>query len=203
MIGKAILIALALGAATPAWAADTPAPPATGPFRFDRGHTYINFSIDHFGFSTAHGFFTAFEPTITLDPARPEKTKVEVAIDAASINTAWPARDEDLRGEHFFNVAKYPTITYKSKKVEVTGADTAKLTGDLTLLGVTKPLVLNVKLIKRGPHAFRPSIEVIGFSAIGVLKRSEFGMTALLPGLGDDVTLTIGAEINNSLPRSK
>ncbi len=201
MIGKSILIALVLAGAVPALAADPP--PATGPFRFDRGHTYINFFIDHFGFSTAHGFFTAFEPTISFDPAKPEKTKVEVAIDAASINTAWPARDEELRGEHFFNVAKYPTVTFKSTKVEATGIDTAKLTGNLTLLGVTKPLVLGVKLVKRGPHAFRPSIEVIGFSATGVLKRSEFGMTALLPGLGDDVTLMIGAEINNSLPRPK
>jgi len=203
MIGKAIFLAFVFALATPARAADPPAAAASGPFRFDRAHTAINFSIDHFGFSAAYGFFTAFEPVISFDPAKPEKTKIDVTIDAASINTAWPARDEELRGEHFFNVAKFPTIAYKSTTVELTGIDTAKLMGNLTLLGITKPLVLDVKLNKRGPHAFRPTVEVVGFSATGVLKRSEFGMTALLPGLGDDVTLTIGAEINNSLPRPK
>lgn len=200
MIGKFMFVAAALAAGAPAIAADAP---ARGPFRFDRGHTYINFAIDHFGFSTANGFFTAFDPTITFDPAKPEKTKIELTIDAASINTAWPARDAELKGEHFFNVAQYPTITYKSTKVERTGETTAKLTGSLTLLGVTKPLVLDVKLNKRGPHAFRPSTEVFGFTATGILKRSEFGMTALLPGLSDDVVLTVGAEINNSVPKPK
>ncbi|MFO1186046.1 MAG: YceI family protein [Alphaproteobacteria bacterium] len=200
MIGKSIFFAIAFALAAPAIAADAP---ATGPFHFDRGHTYINFTIDHFGFSVAHGAFTAFEPVIAFDPAKPEETKIEVTIDAASIDTAWPARDEELRGEHFFNVAKFPTITYRSTMVERTGETTAKLTGNITLLGVTKPLVFDVKLNKRGPHAFRPSIEVVGFAATGVLKRSEFGMTALLPGLADDVQLTIGAEINNSVPKPK
>lgn len=203
MIGKSFFVVLALVGALPALAADQPAPPAPGPYRFDRGHTAITFTIDHFGFSKAHGTFKVFEPAIVFDPAQPEKAKVDVKIDAASIDTSWAARDEELRKEQFFNVAKYPTITYKSTKVEMTGIDTARLTGDLMLLGTTKPLVLEVTLVKRAPHPFRSGIEVAGFSATGVLKRSEFGMTALLPGLGDDVALTIDAEINNSVSRPK
>jgi polyisoprenoid-binding protein YceI len=205
MIGKFIITAVSLGflAAACAFAAGPPAAPATGSFRFDRGHTNITFSLSHFGFSTAYGMFKNFEPSINFDPAKPEKTTLEVKIDAASLETGWPARDEELRGEHFFNVAKYPAITFKSTKVERTGETSANLTGDLTMLGVTKPLVLGVTLVKRGPHTFRPSVEVAGFAATGVLKRSDFGMTALLPGLGDEISLVISAEINNAPPKPK
>jgi polyisoprenoid-binding protein YceI len=207
MVGKFIITAVSLGllAGASALAADPPASaaPATGPFKFDRGHTNITFSLSHFGFSTAYGMFESFEPSVSFDPAKPEKTTLEVKIDAASLKTGWPARDEELRGEHFFNVAKYPAITFKSTKVERTGETSAKLTGDLTMLGVTKPLTLDVTLVKRGPHTFRPSIEVNGFAATGVLKRSDYGMIALLPGLGDEVSLVISAEINNALPKPK
>jgi polyisoprenoid-binding protein YceI len=205
MMDKVIITAIWIGflAGASAFAAEPPAPPATGPFKFDRAHTNITFSLSHFGFSTAYGMFKSFEPSISFDPAKPEQTTLEVKIDAASLETGWSARDEELRGEHFFNVAKYPAITYKSTKVERTGETSAKLTGDLTMLGLTKPLVLEVKLVKRGPHTFRPSIEVNGFAATGVLKRTDYGMTALLPGLGDEISLVISAEINNALPKPK
>lgn len=180
-----------------------PLPPVVpvAAFHFDRAHTNITFSLNHFGFSTAYGIFKTFDLSVSFDPSVPEKTKLGVKIDAASIDTGWPARDEELRSKSFFNAAQYPLITFKSTRVERIGEKTAKLTGDLTMLGITKPLVLNVTLVNRGPHPFRSTVEVDGFAASGVLKRSDYGMTTLLPGLGDEVTLTISAEINNSPPK--
>jgi polyisoprenoid-binding protein YceI len=196
---SAVCVWLLTGAS--AWTAEAASKPAPAPFKFDRAHTNITFSLSHFGFSTAYGIFKTFEPVIVFDPATPEKTKVEVKIDAASIDTGWPVRDDDMRSKYFFNVAQFPSITFKSTKVERTGEATATLTGDLTLIGVTKPLVLEVKLNKMGPRMMHPEVQVAGFAASGILKRSDFGMTTLLPGLGDEVTLTISAEVNNAPPK--
>ena len=198
MIGKALLlvVGLAFAIGAPAQAKDKPAP-----FKIDIAHTAVTFSVNHFGFSTAYGRFKSFELAVQFDPNKPEKTTVDMTIDAASIDTGWPARDDDLRGKNFFNVAQFPKIIFKSTKVERTGIDTAKLTGDLTFLGVTKPLNLDLKLAGRGPHPFRSDVQVVAFNGTGVLKRSEFGMTALTPGIGDDVTLTISTELNNAPPK--
>lgn len=186
----------------PALADVAPPPPEASPFHFDRGHTFLTFSLSHFGFSTATGTFKSFDAGTSFDPQAPEATGIDVRIDAASIDTGWPARDEELKGKEFFNVAHYPAITFRSTGVKVSGK-TAKLNGNLTMLGVTKPVVLNVKLVKQGPHPFRSTVEVYGFQATGKFKRSDFGMTALLPGLGDEITLDVSAEINNAPPRKQ
>ncbi len=197
---SALCAGLILAAGT-AVAADAPAAslPAASPFHVDRSHTFLTFSLSHFGFSTATGGFKTFDVAAAFDPKAPEKTTIDVKIDATSIDTGWPARDQDLKDKGFFNVAQFPAVTFKSTSVKKTGATTAKLTGDLTMLGVTKPITFSVKLLKMAPSPFRPSVEIYGFQLTGTLKRSAFGMTSLISqGLGDDVTLSISTEINNS-----
>ncbi len=162
-------------------------------FELDRSHTQILFEVNHLGFSTNVGQFKDFDGVIYLDQEDPSASRVEATIQAASLDTAWEARDEHLRNDDFFDVENHPTITFTSTEVDVTGEKTAKVTGDLTLLGVTKPVTLDVTLNQMGPHPFNKKMTA-GFSATAVIKRSEFGMTTYVPNLSDDVKLTIHTE---------
>lgn len=160
----------------------------------DPGHTHVGFQISHFGFSETYGVFKNVSGTMNLDEADPAKSTVEVTIDAASIDTAHEKRDEHLKGKEFFDVAAYPSITYKSTRVEVTGKDTAILTGDLTMHGVTKPVSLVVKLNKAAESPMMKGRYVAGFSALGKLKRSDFGISTYAPMIGDEVAIAISTE---------
>jgi polyisoprenoid-binding protein YceI len=164
----------------------------------DKSHAYVGFEIDHLGFSTTLGRFSDFDTAIHADWEHPEKSKLQVTIRSASIDTGWAARDKHLRTPDFFDVAEHPEISFVSKKIEVLDASEANITGDLTMLGVTKPLTLKATLVKRGPHPFNPQRENVGIKAIGVLKRSDWGMTAHVPAVGDEVTLRIEAELKSA-----
>lgn len=161
----------------------------------DKSHAHVGFEIDHLGFSTILGRFSDYDTAITADWDNPAKSRLEVTIRAASVDTGWSARDEHLRKPDFFGVEAHPEIKFVSKSVEVVGENEANITGDLTMLGVTKPLTLKTKLVKRGPHPLNPQRENVGIEATGVLKRSEWGMKAYVPAVGDDVTLRIEAEL--------
>ncbi len=163
-------------------------------YQIDATHTHVGFTISHFGFSETYGVFKNVAGTLTLDENKPEASKVDITIQTASLDTANDARDEHVKGKDFLDVANYPTMTFKSTKVDVTGKDTATVTGDLTLHGVTKPVGLIVKLNKAGPSPMDKSRQVAGFSAIGKLKRSDFGITTYVPAIGDEVTLAISTE---------
>jgi polyisoprenoid-binding protein YceI len=163
-------------------------------YEIDGTHTHVGFTISHLGFSETYGVFKNVAGTLTLDEAKPAASKVDITIQTASLDTANDARDEHVKGKDFLDVAKYPTMTFKSTKVEVTGKDTATITGDLTLHGVTKPVGLIVKLNKAGPSPMDKTRHVAGFSAIGKLKRSDFGITTYVPAIGDEVTLAISTE---------
>lgn len=163
-------------------------------FVFDDTHTDILFAVSHLGFSKTYGRFNRSEGLITLDASNPENSSVEVTIDASSIDSNLQKRDDHLRGGDFFNVATHPTITYKSTEISVTGENTAMVTGDLTMLGVTKPVTLDVTLNKAGPSPAAPDKTVAGFSATATLKRSDFGMTYGLPVLGDEVEMIFEIE---------
>ncbi|MCE9649169.1 MAG: YceI family protein [Parvibaculum sp.] len=160
----------------------------------DGAHTHVGFTISHLGFSETYGVFKNVSGTLTLDEKAPEASKIDVTIQTASLDTADDARDEHVKGKDFLDVATYPTMTFKSTKVDVTGKDMATVTGDLTLHGVTKPVGLIVKLNKAGPSPMDKSRQVAGFSAIGKLKRSDFGITTYPPAIGDEVTLAISTE---------
>lgn len=170
-------------------------------YALDKSHATVAFELSHLGFSTAHGVFRSFDANLILDEARPAASKVDVTIDAASIDTFFARRDEHLKSPDFFNVAQFPTIRFVSTSVvrPTPDAKTARVTGDLTLHGVTKPVTLDVKLnqIGENPINKRPTV---GFSASGVIKRSDFGITAYVPAVGDEVRLTIDAEFNQPAP---
>lgn len=163
-------------------------------YTFDRSHSFVGFSINHFGYSNPEGKWYV-EGDLQLDEKNPKDSKVNVTIDVANLITGIPKLDEHLKGADFFDVAKYPTATFVSDKVTVTGKDTAKVQGMLTLRGVTKPVTLNVKLNKAAVNPMNNKMTA-GFSATTTLKRSQFGMDAYTPGLGDEVKLTIEVEAN-------
>ena len=173
--------------ATPVLAADT--------YQIDTSHTYLGFEIDHLGFSTTYGRFNDVSGTIELDEENPEASSVEVKIDPASVDTGHKERDEHVRGEDLLNVAEYPQMTFKSTSIERTGEKTGKITGDLTLHGVTKPVTLDTTFTKKGTYPMtEEKIEVIGFNATTTLKRSDFGMDKWTAMIGDEIPITISFE---------
>jgi len=165
-------------------------------FTFDPNHTYVLWHVNHFGFSSPSGKWLA-NGTVTLDKDHPQMSTVNVTIQVADLDTGIPKLDEHLKGELFFDVAKYPTATFVSDKTLVAENNTAKVHGILTLHGVSKPVTLDVKLNKVGISPVTNKMTV-GFTASTTLKRSDFGMTSLLPGVGDDVKINIEAEAAKS-----
>ena len=166
----------------------------------DPYHTYPNFAVDHLGYSTIYGRFDKSSGKFTLDRAA-RTGSLELSVEAASINAAdnekgnrQRSRDDHLRSPDFFNVAEYPRMTYKSTGVKFNGDNLATVEGNLTLLGVTKPLVLQVDRWKCGQHPFNKK-EMCGGNVSATLKRSDFGMKFGLPvAVSDEVKLLIGFE---------
>lgn len=163
-----------------------------GNYAIDPSHTSAAASVVHMGFSKTTVSFGKVSGTYTYDPAKPEASTLEVSIDAGSLNSGWAARDAHLKSPEFFNVAAFPNVTFKSDKLEKTGANTANVAGNLTLLGVTKPVTLAVTF--NGVGKGMDGIVRTGFAAITSFKRSEFGMKTFLPAVGDDVSIVIEAE---------
>lgn len=160
---------------------------------YDPLHTQILFSVNHLGYSNSTGKFNKFSGGFTFDQEKPETSQAEITIDVNSIDMDSDAWEKHLKSPDFFNTEKFPTITFKSTKVVKTGEKTADMTGDMTLLGVTKPVTLNVTFNKAATFPMNKNY-VAGFSLSGKLKRSDFGMTGSLPMVGDDVTLSIQVE---------
>jgi polyisoprenoid-binding protein YceI len=164
-------------------------------YHFDSMHTYVLWHISHFGFSVQAGKFTMIDGTLTLDETAPQNSKVNVTVHTENLATGIPKLDEHLKTPMFFDTAKYPTATFVSSKIEVTGQNTGKIYGTLTLHGVSKPVVLDAVMLKQGVSPITNK-NTIGFSATTKIKRSDFGMNAYLPNLGDEVQIDIGAEAN-------
>lgn len=164
-----------------------------GTYALDKAHGKVTWSISHLGFSTYIGQFTDTAGTLVLDPAKPENSTLDVTIQTASVGTLNPVLDEHLKSADFFNVVKFPTATFKSTKITQTGPKTAKVHGEFTLLGVTKPLTLLVVLNQAGNNPFFKYYEA-GFTATAHLKRTNWGLSKYAPALGDDVNLEIEGE---------
>ena len=162
-------------------------------YTFDKAHTQVIFFVNHLGFSNSAGKFLDFDGSFTFDQAEPAKSSVKVTFKVAGLDMDDEKWDEHLKGTDFFNVEKFPEMTFNSTAIEVTGENTANITGDLTLLGVTKPVTLSVTHNKSGKHPFGDKY-VSGFSATASLKRSDFGMNYGLPMVGDDVQIRIEVE---------
>ena len=185
------LAAAPIAAAGLAFAA---APAMANTYVIDEGHTHILFQVSHLGFSNTHGEFLEFDGSFEFDPEAPESSRVSVTIETASIDSGHAERDDHLRNPDFFNVDEYPTMTFETTGVEVIGDDSALLTGDLTLLGTTQPVTLDVTMNGMGPHPFQTDVTVVGFTATGTINRSDFGMNFGVPALGDEVMITIEME---------
>ena len=165
-----------------------------GAFNIDRNHAKIIFSYTHFGYSVSYGLFTDFTGKLRFDPKAPANSALDVAINLDGIDTTVPKLDTHLKGPDFFDVSKFPTAGFKSTKVTVTGPTTGTITGDLTLHGVTKPVTLEATFNGGGTNMAKAY--VLGFNAVGHVKRSEFGVGAYVPMVGDDITLTMSAEFD-------
>ena len=162
-------------------------------YTFDKSHSSIGFAINHLGFSTVHGRFGAFDGTLMIDEADPAASSVKVSIATDSLETFWAPRNEHLKSKDFFNVAEFPAVTFESKSVEKTGDNTLKITGDLTLLGTTKPVTLDATVNKVAPNPMSGT-KTVGVAATGTIKRSDYGMMTFLPAIGDEVTVAIDFE---------
>jgi polyisoprenoid-binding protein YceI len=150
------------------------------------------FSFQHLGFSTFHGKIPAQSGTITLD--REQKTgSVDVQFDLKALATGVPKFDDHLRSKDFFEVGKQPTAAFKSNKMSFKGDDPAIVSGDLTIKGITKPVTLEVKDFKCGPHPMM-KVAACGANATAKIKRSDFGLSYALPAVADEINLSIEVE---------
>lgn len=165
----------------------------TEKYMFDQAHTQILFHVSHLGFSMSQGEFHQVDGHFSIDRADPAKSMIDISIPTDSIDMDDEKWDAHMKNEDFFNVEKYPSMTFKSTNVEVTGENTANIIGDLTILDVTKPVTLAVTHNKSGTHPFSGAY-VAGFSATGSIQRSDFGMNYGVPGIGDEVKLDLQVE---------
>ncbi len=168
-------------------------------YQIDFSHSHILFSVRHMMLSKTRGEFQKFSGTLDLDEANPAASKVDIEIDAASINTRDEKRDEHLRSADFFDVANYPNLTFKSTRVEVLGDTKGKLHGDLTIRGITKPVVLDVELTGRSKSPW--GTENLGFEAHTKINRKDWGLewnVALETGgvlVGEEIAIDIELEL--------
>jgi polyisoprenoid-binding protein YceI len=167
---------------------------AADKYALDPMHTFVVFKVTHLGYIHVVGWFTAVAGELTFDPADVTKSTLNVTIKTASIDTHFPQRNKDLMSPDFLNVAEFPEMTFKSTSVQKTGDKTGKVTGELTLLGVTKPVTMDVTFNKIAPNPFNNNKPTAGFEAHTVIKRSDFGMKAAIPSVGDEVDISIDAE---------
>lgn len=187
-------LAVALMAALPVVAFAAPESYTMDPY-----HTYPQFEVDHLGFSKMRGRFDKSAGKFTIDKAA-KTGSLELTVQTASLSTGDNdkgnrprARDEHLRSADFFNVAEFPTMTYKATSVKFNGDNIASIDGSLTLLGVTKPLTLTMDGWKCGPHPANKK-EMCGGNATGIIKRSDFGMKYIIPLVGDELKLWVEVE---------
>lgn len=185
---KALLISSTLAITTMASAA------LPSQWQLDDSHTRVGFSVNHLGFSTTMGHFNDVKGMVNYDIKAPSKTNMNFTIATDSIDTNWDARDKHLKTDDFFNVAKYPTMTFKSTQVTFMNPQQAKVTGDFTMLGQTKPLTLDVTLnkIANSPLTKEP---VVGFRATGNIDRVAYGMTTFADGITTNVPIQIDGEL--------
>jgi polyisoprenoid-binding protein YceI len=195
----ALILCVAAARAEPVEPTALPA----GTYEIDRAHSSLTWKVNHLGLSNFTARFGRFDAVLEIDPAKPESAKVLVTVEPMSIRTDYPFPessdfDKDLgEGRDFFNATKFSRIIFSSTRVERTGKTTARVTGDLTMLGITKPLTIQVTLNGAKAHPMA-GVPALGFSGIAKLKRSDFGMTFMLPLVGDEVTLLLEAEFLKS-----
>ncbi len=187
MLSTAILAVSAATAATPGPTLESV---KAGTYAVESYHTQIGFSLSHFGFTNYSGLISGATGSLRLDPANLAASKLEVSIPVQSILTTVPKLTDELKGDKWFDVAQFPQATFTSTNVSDVGNGEVTIAGNLTLHGVTKPIVLHAHLVGAGVNPIDKAYTV-GFQASGTIKRSDFGVSLYAPALGDDVELSI------------
>ncbi len=188
ILTKRVLLALVVLGVSFVCAAETQT------LQIDPNHTAAQFSVRHLGISTVRGVFEKTTGTVVFDPSDTAKTSIDATIDATTFNSRVQMRDNDVRSPHFLDVAKYPTITFKSTRTEVAGAGKLKITGDLTIHGVTKQVVLDVD----GPsEAIKDPMGNLrmGADATTKINRNDFGITTMPGIVGDEIQIVLDVEL--------
>ncbi|MCA8879145.1 MAG: YceI family protein [Rhodobacteraceae bacterium] len=188
------LAALGFGAVVGALASVATAEPIA--YSIDPGHSAAAFRYNHAGFSTTYGMIQGVEGEILFDRDIPANSSVEVTLDLANFDTGWAARDSHLLDTGDFFDPKVRQISFRSTGIDVTGPETAKISGDLTLNGVTKPITLDASLTTAGEYPFPPNQgkPAAGFTATTTLTRSEYGLGMFAPFISDEVEVEISIE---------
>lgn len=174
-------------------------PAFSAPWQIDPSHASASFSVKHFGVSNVNGTLGPIAGMVELDDAEPSKGKIEATIDVKAIDTKWAKRDDHLRSPDFFDVEKFPSITFKSTRIQKVSKTKLKVTGDLTIHGVTKPVTLNVEVTPeiKNPFSGNPTRAV---TASAQLNRQDFGLMWQAPAeavkvVGDEVKISIELEL--------
>ncbi len=175
-----------------------PALAAPETYVLDPSHSQIVFSYQHLGFSTTHGMFSGFGGEISFDAENPAASSVSVSMPVRSMMTGWEARFEHFMSDDFFGAGEGDMISFTSTGIEVTGENTANITGDLTMHGTTKSVVLDAVLNKAGAHPMNDGQEWAGFSATTTLLRSDYGLDKFAPFVSDEVEVKISIEAGKS-----
>jgi polyisoprenoid-binding protein YceI len=171
-----------------------------GTWKIDPNHSSAQFSVRHLGVSTVRGAFTKVSGSASYDPSDPTKDSLEANIEASSVDTRVDMRDKDLRSPNFLDVEKYPAITFHSKQAKASGTGKLQITGDLTIHGVTKEVLLDID----GPSAPMKDPwgnQRIGASASTKINRKDFGVNGAPGVVGDEITITIDAELIQPQPK--
>lgn len=194
MLSAATLALAAFSLPAAAQAPEAPGKPdasrvAAGLYKLDPAHSQVAFSVTHFGFSTYHGLFGDVSGTMTLDPAKPSAAKIAIDIPIAKITTTSAALTAHLLKPEFFDAAQFPNGRFESNAIIVDG-NSATISGNLTLKGVTKPVTLKATLVGAGTNPFNKA-PTVGFDATTTIKRSDFGINYGIPFVTDEVKLNI------------
>ncbi|WP_395370995.1 YceI family protein [Komagataeibacter diospyri] len=161
-----------------------------GRYRIEPGHTQITFSLLHLGFTPYSGMFSGISGTLRLDPAHLSASRLDVSVPVSSLYTPSDRLTGELQGADWFDAGRYPNATFTSTSVVPAGAENATITGNLTLHGVTRPVMLHAHYVGAGVNPMDKAYTV-GFAATATIRRSDFGIRTYVPMVGDDVTLTI------------
>lgn len=166
----------------------------SGEYTLDKSHGYITISYSHLGFSNPHVGFDEFEVELDLDADQPENSTLDVVINARAVDSRVEEFNEHLNGEQFFDTENHPTITFKSTNIEHVTGHQFKVSGDLTIKDVTKPVVLDATINKAAEHPMR-KVPTLGISASGKVLRSDWGLSRAVPYVSDEVTIDIDVEL--------
>ncbi len=183
-------LASAALAQTAAPAIHDPARVHAGSYKIDPNHTQVTFGVSHMGFSEYRGRFSGADGTLQIDPKHVASAKLDVSVPVSSVSTTSDKLDGELRSADWLNAGQFPQMRFRSVKVTPTGAGRARIDGELTLHGQTRPVTLQARFMGAGTDPLA-KVYTVGFEASGTLNRSAFGVKTYLPLIGDEISLTI------------